>query len=96
MTNANNIIKVIVTPTKKEKIKLYVEKNNFKSISSFVDIATDFYMSKELHAGEMATSFCEVNQCISSLEQTCLKPKQQFLVNKLKEGMDNIHGYFQD
>lgn len=89
-------IKLTITPTKKEKLQFYTKEMNYKSISSFVDIATDFYLSKNLHAGDVSSTFFELNHYISQLEDTSLTPKQQNLVNNIKERMDTVYGYFQD
>lgn len=89
-------IKLTTTPCRKEKIKIFVSERGYKSVSSFVDVATDFYIRKDLHAGEIATSFFETNQCICQLDETNLNSRQKELVNNIKERMDTIYGYFQN
>lgn len=88
-------IKITTTMDRKEKLQLYVEDYNYKSVSSLVNIATDFYMNKNLYAGDMSSIFFTVNENISQLEQTNLNSGQKCLLNNIKEGMNKVYGYFQ-
>lgn len=89
-------IKITTTIDKRKKIQLHVEEYNYKSVSSLLNIATDFYINKNLYAGEISSVFFTINDNISKLESTNLSCGQKYLLDDIKEGMDKIYGYFQD
>lgn len=96
MKKQRTTIKITTTTDRKEKIQLHVETYNYKSVSSLVNIATDFYIRKNLYAADMSSAFFTINENLSQLENTNLNSEQKHLINNIKEGMDTIYGYFQD
>lgn len=95
MKEQRTTVKITTTIDRKEEIQLHVETYHYKSISSFINIATDFYIRKNLYVGDMSSAFFTINENLSQLENTNLNSEQEHLLNNIKEGMDVIYGYFQ-